>query len=331
MSSSAAPAASGPIRIFRTGTFTSVEGTVVSFTADDLAAIASSYDPAIDPAPLVIGHPKLDDPAFGWAGALSVEGDVLVAMPDRVEPAFAEMVNAGRFGRISAQFYPPDNPNNPKPGNWYLKHIGFLGAAAPAVKGLGVVSLSDGDAGPLITIDQPAIQEKVMADPQEGGDGNASFAERETALNEREAALKDREAALAKRAADDRHTANVSFAEGMVANGKLGKAGADLLVPLLDAIGGQDVVSFGEGDANQLAPDAALKKLLGGAKPLVSLGEAAPADKGEPAKLASFAAPDGYSVDPVQAALFTRARELQAGNSKLGWMDAVRQAEQQSA
>ena len=75
MSSSAA----NPIRIFRAGTFTSVEGTVVSFTAEDLAAIASSYDPAVDPAPLVIGHPKMDDPAFGWAGALSVEGDVLVA------------------------------------------------------------------------------------------------------------------------------------------------------------------------------------------------------------------------------------------------------------
>ena len=41
-----------------------------------------------------------------------------------------------------------------------------------------------------------------MADPQEGGDGNASFAERESALNERETALKDREAALAKRAAN---------------------------------------------------------------------------------------------------------------------------------
>lgn len=283
MSSSAAPSTAGPIRIFRTGTFTSVEGTVVSFTAEDLAAIASSYDPAVDPAPLVIGHPKLDDPAFGWAGALSVEGDVLVATPDRVEPAFAEMVNAGRFGRISAQFYPPDNANNPKPGSWYLKHIGFLGAAAPAVKGLGVVSLSDGDAGPLITIDQVinqhGIQEKTMSDPKEGEGGNASFAERETALNARETALKDREAALAKRAAADRHDANVSFAEGMVADGKLGKAGADLLVPLLDAIGGQDTVSFGEGDANQLAPDAALKKLLGGAKPLVSLGEAAPADR----------------------------------------------------
>jgi phosphoglycolate phosphatase-like HAD superfamily hydrolase len=53
-----------------------------------------------------------------------------------VDPDFAEGVEAGRYRYVSASFYPPSDPNNPKPGNWYLRHIGFLGAQPPAVKGL---------------------------------------------------------------------------------------------------------------------------------------------------------------------------------------------------
>ena len=63
------------------------------------------------------------------------------------------MVEKGRFKKISSSFYLPDSPNNPCPGNLYLRHVGFLGAMPPAVKGLrnpefaeneqGVVDFSD--------------------------------------------------------------------------------------------------------------------------------------------------------------------------------------------
>ena len=51
-------------------------------------------------------------------------------------PEFAEMVQAGRFKKRSASFYKPDSPANPVPGVYYLRHLGFLGAQPPAVKGL---------------------------------------------------------------------------------------------------------------------------------------------------------------------------------------------------
>ena len=53
-----------------------------------------------------------------------------------VEPQFAEMVNTRRFPKRSTAFYTPDHPQNPKPGVWYLRHVAFLGAQPPAVKGL---------------------------------------------------------------------------------------------------------------------------------------------------------------------------------------------------
>jgi hypothetical protein len=46
------------------------------------------------------------------------------------------MHRAGYFKKCSSSFYTPDSPSNPKPGVYYLRHVGFLGAAAPAVKGL---------------------------------------------------------------------------------------------------------------------------------------------------------------------------------------------------
>lgn len=313
-----------PIRLFRTGTFTSVEGIKVSLGESDLASIAASYDAAANPAPLVIGHPQLNDPAYGWVDRLEVRGDELLAYPDpgQLEPSFAEAVKLGRYAKVSAQFYPPDNPHNPTPGQYYLKHIGFLGAHAPGVKGLGRVSFAAGDTGDLVTFEQ----EKTMPPTDDNKDKEASFAERERSLADREARIKAREDAAEKKARDDRHAANVSFAEGLLKEAKIKPKGKALLIGVLDALGGDDVVSFGEGVAD-MSPRAALLKIFDTAQPLVSLGEIAADDgKAIEGKLASFAAPAGYEVDPARAAIFAKAQALQAENPKLGWMDAVRRA-----
>lgn len=317
-----------PIRIFRPGTFTSVEGTQVSFGAAELQAIAAAYDAETDPAPLVIGHPQVEDPAYGWVDRLAVEDGVLVAYPGQVEPSFAELVRQGRYRKVSAQLYPPDHVANPVPGGWSLKHIGFLGAHAPGVKGLGTVSLAAGDVGDLITI---INQETIMSDKKSGEGPNnqaASFAEREAALAEREAALKEREDAAAKAAADARHADHVSFAEALVKDAKLAPAGKAKLVAIMDRLGDSvDVLSFGEGAAANMSPVAALKSLLAGAQPLVSLGEAAPAEKAGSKAVASFAAPPGYQIDPEQLEVHGKARALMADHPNLSLIDAVRRVQ----
>lgn len=124
------------LEIFKAGLQTASSGERIKFSAADIAAIASGYDPALHEAPAVVGHPRDDDPAYGWVKALSADGDSLYAELDKVDPAFAELVNAGRFRKLSSAFYRPSDPGNPKPGQWYLRHLGFLGAIAPAVKGL---------------------------------------------------------------------------------------------------------------------------------------------------------------------------------------------------
>lgn len=264
-----------PIKILRPGTFTDIHGTKVTFTQSDLDQVIASYDRESDPAPIVVGHPKIDAPAFGWIGSLAMENGVLVAHPSEVAPAFAEAVEAGHYRKISPQLYPPSSPNNPKPGSWYLQHVGFLGGAAPAIKGLGTVAFSDAAIG-VVTL---SIEEDSMSTEDTNPADAVAFAEREAALSEREAALQAREADQAKRDQDARHATHVAFAEGLIADAKLAPAGKDKVVGLLDLLDASQPVAFGEGDAAQMTPAAAFRSLFDGAQPVVALGEAAPADK----------------------------------------------------
>lgn len=136
-----------PIQIFKPGKHTAMSGTALSFSETDLSATAAAYDPAKHEAPLVCGHPKHDDPAYGWVGALSFADGALEAIPTQVDAAFAEMVGKGSFKKISASFYAPDSPSNPVPGVYYLRHVGFLGAMPPGVKGLRNPSFADAEQG----------------------------------------------------------------------------------------------------------------------------------------------------------------------------------------
>lgn len=136
--------------IFKPGKVTDSAGVQHDFTEEMLAGAAAAYDPALHEAPICVGHPANDAPAYGWVSALAFEEGRLVAAPAEVEPQFAEMVKAGRFKKRSASFYPPDHKSNPKPGSWYLKHCAFLGATPPAVKGLKDVAFEGGDEGTVV-------------------------------------------------------------------------------------------------------------------------------------------------------------------------------------
>jgi len=134
------------LQIFKPGQHTAMNGAVLSFSEADIKATARAYDPAKHDAPIVVGHPQHDAPAYGWVKSLAF-ADGLEAEPHQVDPAFAEMVERGAFKKISASFYTPDSPSNPVPGVYYLRHVGFLGAQPPAVKGLRNPEFAEGEAG----------------------------------------------------------------------------------------------------------------------------------------------------------------------------------------
>lgn len=135
------------LQIFKAGRHVAMSGDALNFSESDLQASAEAYDPALHEAPIVVGHPKGDAPAYGWIKSLSFQDGGLEAGPHQVDPQFAEMVAANRFKKISASFYAPSAPQNPVPGVYYLRHVGFLGAQPPAVKGLRTPEFADAEDG----------------------------------------------------------------------------------------------------------------------------------------------------------------------------------------
>ncbi|TDK65984.1 peptidase [Sapientia aquatica] len=151
-----------PIHIFTAGTHTDTSGRAVTITSDDLNASAAAYNAALHEAPIVIGHPAHNAPAWGWAQSLRVHNGDLYAEPAQVDVAFAENFNAGRYKKISACFYEPNSPSNPVPGVWYLRHIGALGAMPPAIKGLRQAAFNETDSGVVLFNEAPTSQGVAM-------------------------------------------------------------------------------------------------------------------------------------------------------------------------
>ena len=122
-------------QIFRGGLHRSMNGDETTFSEDDLAKMAAAFSPSIRPAPLVLGHPQDDMPQFGNVFSLMCKGGKLYAQA-LVGDTLLDLVKKGRYKYVSASFYPPFHNSNPTPGAYYLKHVGFLGALPPAVKGM---------------------------------------------------------------------------------------------------------------------------------------------------------------------------------------------------
>ncbi len=130
--------------IFRTGTHKDSAGAERTWTEADLDTIVSKYNPSEHEAPIVIGHPEINAPAWGWIARLKRVGQVLMAKPKDVVPEFAEMVKRGLFKKRSMSVYE----------DMTLRHVGFLGAMPPAVKGLSDIRFTAADKALTIEFDE---------------------------------------------------------------------------------------------------------------------------------------------------------------------------------
>ncbi len=297
------------IEIFRAGRHTDDSGTVHNFSAADVAGMVTAYDPALREAPLTIGHPEHNLPAYGWVKGLEINAAGNLAMhTHQVAPQFAEMVGNKAFKKRSASFYPPGHASNPRPGNWYLRHVAFLGAQPPAIAGLadfadtgaeGAVSFSEGEVAtaatpvisqPLITPVTPPEQTQMDKDLQAQLDAaKAKQIETDAALLAANAATATATAQLAQfaeTAKRDRTAGFASFAEAQIKAGVLLPKDKDAAVAVLDALADSKPVSFAEGGATKTVPPAEwLKNFIASRAPVVNFGEYAAGNAGNPAGL----------------------------------------------
>lgn len=266
-SAAAAPALPDGIEVFRAGVREDTLGTVHTITAADLAAAAAAYDPAVHEAPIVVGHPKHNAPAYGWISGLQAAGDSLTSSHRQVDAAFAEMVRTGRFKKRSVSFYQPTDPANPKPGVWYPRHVAYLGAQPPAVKGLREIEFSEGDADSAVDFSEPIVttteepddmskdlQDKLdaaTAQLQAEKDARAKAEADASAAQKKADAAQAQAASFAERARADRKAGYVSFAEAQVQAGRLLPKDKDMAVASLEALADTAPAEFAEGDTTR--------------------------------------------------------------------------------
>ncbi|WP_373840483.1 peptidase [Glaesserella sp.] len=250
------------MEIMKLGKHTAVDGREVSFSESDLTDLVNSYDPKLFESPIVIGHPQLTSPAYGWVREMSFEGDTLFATVGQIDAAFADAVNEGRYKKRSASIFLPNSLGNPKPGHFYLRHIGFLGGVPPAVKGLADVSFAANTEGEGAFVDFAFATDNPQPNPKEDNpmdkdkektDAEKAAEQREAALSAREAALKEREdkvaAAEAEKAKNEQQAAVQSatdFAAQLVKEGKVLPAQKAGLIEVMVKLGNEPV-SFSDG------------------------------------------------------------------------------------
>lgn len=130
------------LNIFRAGIRKTMAGEVIEFSAQDVARTAAAYDKRRHVAPLVLGHPAHDDPALGAVQTLRAKGADLYADVS-VSDKLMDMVKKDEYISVSSKFYRPTDVDNPVPGVFSLRHVGFLGAALPAIKGLDAPAFAE--------------------------------------------------------------------------------------------------------------------------------------------------------------------------------------------
>lgn len=285
----------GPIEVFKAGTFTDMGGGVQTITEADLQMIAGGYDRNLAPAPVVIGHPQADMPAYAWVETLYVERGVLKATLEDTVSEFADAVKAGRYKKVSISLFLPGSPANPKPGTMYLKHVGFLGAAAPAVPGLKPVRFSDWTGSLELCQGKQAVP---------------AFAESDEVVRLR-------------------RELRAHELEKLVEAGRVLPVFKDELVAFAASLDDSETVSFSDGEAATTRRDWFMSYLARQPK-VVSFGAIDLAHdpfnlrEGLPRRPA-HKVPDGYQVDRSNDALAAAAQEL-VRTKGISFADAVDQA-----
>lgn len=341
------------IQVFRVGTHTDSAGVERTFSAEDLRAIADKFDPEKGAAPIVKGHPKTDDPAFGWIERFLFEAasGILYAVPKEVDPTFMAEVSAGRFRRVSIALYSPDSPHNPMPGMYYPRHVGFLGAAAPAVKGLKAANFHDDNEGflmfdlnddkqtgkfseaianafatALVKIGfKPAVEPPKgdPGDPKATAEYQALEAQRVEIEQKLEAEQKARADLEAKQARQD----IAAFTDKLADEGRLTPNEATRITEVLFALDGAAEIEFteGEGDKAQKVkakPIDMLRDVLKGLPKRIHFSEFSGKDKDGLSNI-GFDAPPDAQVAAGKMGLHRRATAYMAEHQGVDYLSAV--------
>jgi hypothetical protein len=296
------------MEVFRAGSQTDSSGHTKEWTEKDLDTIVDKFNELGDDIPATIGHPESDTaPAFGWFKKVIRKGDTLLAELSDVVEEFGEMLKKKMFKNRSIALRP----------DLSLRHIAFLGAAAPAVKGLEDFAFKAKDDFTLYEFEeaqeektilekikllfkelsekknfkQPEddmskeLEEKIANLEKESTETKNAFAEFKKDAEAKEAKFAEdlktekkradeAEAKIATSLKDAKKKEFSDWFDGQVEEGNEIPANKSMVLAQMEALDGQEALTFGEGDgAKKVTQLEAFKKRISSGAKQISFGE----------------------------------------------------------
>ena len=178
------------VHLLKYGEIPLPNGEMLNVDKSLILGLAKSYDPKLNhEAPAILGHdadsskkPNDGAPAFGWLERLYTTKNGLYGDFDITED-FAKWIKSKHYKKLSVSFYPSESAMSPVPNMPYMRHVAFLGAEPPVVKGLEPYTLSEN-----LTLTEIVMDEKLLAEQAELGldETTTEEAEAETTTEEAE-------------------------------------------------------------------------------------------------------------------------------------------------
>lgn len=286
------------LEVFRAGDY----GPKGAWPEEAIERLAADYNPELHEAPVTLDHAQTG-PALGWVSGVRRTGDRLLARLRGLNKNLMGMLREGAFKKRSVEIY----GRLPETGQPYLKAVSFLGAAAPAVKGL---------------------QDPVFADAARAIDFRAGLGEyeafgfREPNADEGEgerAAERDGEA-KSPRPIESAVAAFASVESRLRESGRWIPAWEERGIREFHAaLAAIDEIELAEGGA--IAPAEWFAEFLAALPAYLPMGESAPA-----APRFSESLPAAANLSPTSVELHRRAAALCAARPGMGYAEALLEA-----
>jgi hypothetical protein len=288
---------------------------------------------------------------MGWVSELARQGKTLVAKFSQVQPELEALAASGRYPNRSAAFYTDPQGKGP-----VLRHVGFLGAVPPEVKGLAPIRFSSEqftsiDFQEEITMpektfkeqfveffgellgkkqDAPTFSEGQVKDLISGavGEVRKEFTEQIKSLKDENKSLRDQ---IGANSASSLKAKAVTFVERMKAAGKWLPAWDRQGVPaILEnlAVSGQ-TVKFGEaGKETEVNAFDQMCAFYEGLAQVVPTDPVMGKHKTSSGKVIHFNESKGVALDVASVALNERAEQI-AKDQKISFAEALPLAAQE--
>lgn len=212
-------------QIFSAGKHTDSKGNTKEWTTEDLDKIVYQFENVHKNAPVCVGHPQTNSPAYGWLDNVKRIGNGLYCTFKDVQDEFKTAVNKGLFKNRSISL---DKDLN-------IRHLAFLGGQAPAIKGLEQFCFESQENDTVVEFSD--YEDISIEDDIQKKERNEKL---ETEELKEQLKAKDEEIAKLKREADEQKQAQKikefeDFADNAIANGNILPKHKESIVNILNA------------------------------------------------------------------------------------------------